>query len=307
MAENNYHRLARVGPGYAGVSLDLWGTLLSNNPKTKPCMFEAYRHILGITQVPFEVLDAAYRSADKYTDLINLTTGENYGLRERLTLALRLVSYDPAYRAEESLVEEHLAELQEAQDRIALELPPRLIHPSIPDALLHLRDEGVITAVASNTGSYPASLMRLLLDGPLDLAGCFTHYSFSDEVGAVKPFPLFYKHLLAGMGTEASLTVHIGDNPKADGEGSQAAGMVSVEVHKEDRHRRGIEHMLYALSCLKTGKWHPYLTPHLVKVAKRGSLTPATAPSDPEGQQAASQGATPPVEGQLPEERKEDA
>lgn len=288
----NYARLAALGSDFQGLSLDLWGTLLSNDSRTKPKLFEAYRQELGL-QVPFEFLDAAYRSADKFTDLINLTDGRNYGLEERLTIALKLVEAAghslPA--TPETLVEEHGEALNHIQDRVALELPPKLIHPSIPDALKHLREEGVVTAVASNTGSYPGRLMRLLL-AKVGLTGeCFDSYCFSNEVEAVKPFPQFFKALQEAMGTEPARTVHIGDNPKADGEGAQAAGQPFLEVHKDDRGKKGIEHMLYALHCLKTGQAHPSLDKHL-RAAAGDSLLAGESPEVPK---------------QLPEEKQENA
>lgn len=79
-------------------------------------------------------------------------------------------------------------------------------------------------AVICNTGRTPGSTARIILER-LGLAGYFTHFTFSNEVGVAKPHPEIFRRTLAALGLEATEAAHIGDDPRTDVKGARAVGM----------------------------------------------------------------------------------
>jgi FMN phosphatase YigB (HAD superfamily) len=57
-------------------------------------------------------------------------------------------------------------------------------------------------------------------------------YSWSFEVGAVKPDPRIYEHALSTLGVDAARTLFVGDTPEADLHGPRRAGMRACLVDR---------------------------------------------------------------------------
>lgn len=80
------------------------------------------------------------------------------------------------------------------------------------------------TAVCSNLAlDYaPAALSHI----PLHIAEIMLSY----EVGAVKPEPAIFRHLLDMLGMPAARVLFVGDSKKADIDGAAACGLQSMHI-----------------------------------------------------------------------------
>lgn len=83
--------------------------------------------------------------------------------------------------------------------------------------------------VISDSGLSCGKTLRefLIRDGLID---CFTHLSFSDEVGVSKPHPRIFHHTLDRLGAQPHEAVHIGDLTRSDIAGAKAIGMQAVRL-----------------------------------------------------------------------------
>lgn len=88
------------------------------------------------------------------------------------------------------------------------------------DILSNLKDHGVKLAVVSN---FDTRLRKLLKD--LNVVHLFDAMIVSAEVGYEKPDAKIFEAALDQICVEKEMAVHVGDDPKADREGANAAGI----------------------------------------------------------------------------------
>jgi HAD superfamily hydrolase (TIGR01509 family) len=119
----------------------------------------------------------------------------------------------------------------------ALLVPPAVDTGARP-ALEHLRSQGLLLAVVSNTMRTPGATLCKILDR-FGLLGCFAHTTFSDEVGVRKPHPEIFALTLRVLRVEAGAAVHVGDDPVLDVVGARDAGLRVVQVTSASRKARG--------------------------------------------------------------------
>lgn len=100
------------------------------------------------------------------------------------------------------------------------------LYPDARDTLLHCRRLGYENYILSNNYPELPDVVRVL-----GLADLINGYAVSSHAGYDKPRPEFFAYAkrLAG---DADLYYMIGDNPVADVEGGNAAGMHTILVHK---------------------------------------------------------------------------
>ncbi|MEO8850426.1 MAG: HAD family hydrolase [Allobranchiibius sp.] len=203
------------------LSLDIWGTLIGSDPAFKPARNELLRAAFA-PAVSLADFDAALRAADRDSDELSMSTGRDVGFDARVELTLARLDVSCTGLTGRS------AELMQQQAVLALAHPPRPLTPLLP---------GLLTAVAaqmpvvltSNTGMLPGVLMRKLLR----LAGFEVDdlsMIFSNEVGAAKPAREIFAVAVAAVGVSAEQVLHIGDNPIADVQGGQNAGLMTLLV-----------------------------------------------------------------------------
>ena len=118
--------------------------------------------------------------------------------------------------------------LLNAYSQPALLVPPT-VDPGAAAALETLRARGYTLAVVSNTMRTPGAALRKLLER-FQLAHCFSHVTFSDEVGVRKPSPRIFQLTLEAVGGDPASSVHVGDDSILDVEGARAAQMRVVQV-----------------------------------------------------------------------------
>lgn len=121
-----------------------------------------------------------------------------------------------------------LAELVDAYSRPALLVPPA-VADGAREALTTLAARGYTLAVVSNTMRTPGTTLRELL-ARYRLLDCFTHATFSDEVGVRKPDPRIFELTLAAVAGGPATALHVGDDPVLDVEGARRAGMRVIQV-----------------------------------------------------------------------------
>lgn len=141
-----------------------------------------------------------------------------------------------------------LGALVEAYGRPALLAPPRVDEGALP-ALRTLCARGYTLAVVSNTMRTPGAILRRLLDR-YGLLGCFTHTTFSDEVGVRKPAPAIFALALEAVGGEPATAVHVGDDPVLDVQGARAAGMRVIQVTSAARPEPAPDGTIRGLAAL---------------------------------------------------------
>jgi FMN phosphatase YigB (HAD superfamily) len=100
------------------------------------------------------------------------------------------------------------------------------VDPKAVSALHQLKREGARLGLLSNS-PYPASLMREMLAGQ-GLQQPFDAIVFSSEVGVRKPAPQAFASLLDRLGSAPEESWFVGDEWKADIEGSAGAGMTPI-------------------------------------------------------------------------------
>jgi HAD superfamily hydrolase (TIGR01509 family) len=108
--------------------------------------------------------------------------------------------------------------LATAQQALADEISSIRLFPDTTTIIARLRDANVRVGLCSNLASpYGDAVKRLLpvLDA----------YTWSYDVGAVKPDPVIYQHILDQLGCPAKQVLFIGDTPAADVDGPRAFGM----------------------------------------------------------------------------------
>ncbi|MEQ1862965.1 MAG: HAD-IA family hydrolase [Chthoniobacteraceae bacterium] len=81
--------------------------------------------------------------------------------------------------------------------------------------------------------------LRFILD-ELALTPLFRHVVISSEVGADKPDPWIFEHALALVGVQPHEALHVGDEPAADWEGAERAGL---QVFRLKRPELTLEHL----------------------------------------------------------------
>ena len=93
------------------------------------------------------------------------------------------------------------------------------VAPAAVTALTAIRFLGIKVAALSNADAR----MHAVLAGK-GLTRLFDGVFLSDETGCAKPEPKAYAHAARQLGVALSAMVHVGDDPKEDGEGARDAG-----------------------------------------------------------------------------------
>lgn len=103
----------------------------------------------------------------------------------------------------------------------------RVFDDVIP-ALTELKRQGFRLGVISNFDSRLDDVLR-----GCELAEFFDSVHISTRVGAAKPDPLLFDAALAHHRIEASQAWHVGDSPREDFEGAQAAGLRGILLNRQ--------------------------------------------------------------------------
>jgi HAD superfamily hydrolase (TIGR01549 family) len=208
------------------VTFDFWQTLADDSPD----------NLAAQTRLRLDALHAALTDAGVGLGRADVEVGYQ---RSQALLESRFwdLHRDPAFPEQVALVLDCVApgaaarvtgsnwhRLLRGYAEPVLRLPPVLC-PGAAEAVRALAARGVALGVVSNTGRTPGAVLRRYLQRQ----GLLPHFhalSFSDEVGVRKPDGEIFRRTAGKLGAFAPGEIaHIGDNPDADVEGAQAAGM----------------------------------------------------------------------------------
>ncbi len=108
--------------------------------------------------------------------------------------------------------------------RVTAEVCSVAMRPGMADIWNELRGQGLKLALCSNLASPFGTVIRHILPDVPDVEG------LSCKVGAIKPEPAIYAHVLDGLRLDPEKVLFVGDTASADIEGPQAAGMRAIHV-----------------------------------------------------------------------------
>jgi putative hydrolase of the HAD superfamily len=211
------------------VTVDLWGTLVVDNPAAD----ERYRRerLAGLEnalvrvgfRVPAADLARAYSESGRHLARI-WRKWRDVPVERHVTLLLQAVN--PSLPG--SVGPEALAALVEAYSNPALLAPPSL-DEGAAKALDALTQRGIVIGLVSNTARTPGAVLRTILrrHGVLER---FKATIFSDECGIRKPDPAIFDIALKQLDVSRKETVHVGDDPVLDVEGARTAGLRVIQL-----------------------------------------------------------------------------
>ncbi|MGW7515652.1 HAD family hydrolase [Streptomyces sp. NPDC054796] len=100
------------------------------------------------------------------------------------------------------------------------------LYPDVRPALAALRETGLWLGIAGNQTVRAGGILRELFTGDVDLTGT------SDDWGASKPDPEFFRRLAQVVPAEAEEILYVGDRVDNDLRPGAAAGMHTALIHR---------------------------------------------------------------------------
>lgn len=217
---------------YKHYSFDLWLTLIKSNPLFKKHRSFFFYQNFNIQNKPLEEVEFIFRKVDLVCNSINEKTEKNIDADEMYLMVISMIS---DYKL--SLAEIDLEGLYQQMEALLFEFLPVIYCNKTTEVLAHLKETGCSASILSNTGFISGVTLRKVLC-QLDMAKYFEYQIYSDEVGLSKPnqklFQLMINRICSFRQINPSEIIHIGDNPVADIEGANAAGINSLLVNSNN-------------------------------------------------------------------------
>lgn len=189
----------------------------------------------SIPEKTLKEVEETFRKVDSVCNRINEKTGFN--IRSEEMYMMVIYELNPNISADEVDLKHLYMEVEE----ILWKNLPELLNESVPQILenLRLRNPHATVGILSNTGFIKGETLRNVLC-KLELDKYFDFQLYSDEIGFSKPNPDFFGLMLDRVRDKHVSSVilpsdilHVGDNFKADIEGSRMAGMDGFWVSSE--------------------------------------------------------------------------
>jgi HAD superfamily hydrolase (TIGR01509 family) len=124
--------------------------------------------------------------------------------------------------------------LGKIEDDLHNELMKVELYPESADVLLHLRNRGIKIGLCSNLAAPYAVPVKSLL--PFELES----YSWSFEVGYIKPEYQMYQHVCDSLNLPANQILFVGDTVAADITGPAKFGMQSIHIDRDHHPNSGL-------------------------------------------------------------------
>lgn len=204
---------------YQHFSFDMWLTLIRSHPDFKEARARWLKQFLGISQ-PLQEVQHILRSVDLEANALSERTGKHLYAEDLFAEIFRRLGVQQISFSWPDFWEQH--------DALFLSYRPQLINPEVGHFLNHLCAQGKTVSLLSNTAFIRGNLLHQVLEY-YGLASYFAFELYSDELGNAKPNPLVfeeaYQRAFALRPLHKNQFVHIGDNPIADVQGAQQAGL----------------------------------------------------------------------------------
>jgi putative hydrolase of the HAD superfamily len=222
---------------YHHYSFDLWLTLIKSNPEYKLERTRVFHRDFNPAGKSIEEVAKAFRTVDLMCNAINESTGKNIDADEMHLMVISLINDNLL-----NLYEIDTVKLHADMEALVLNHMPVIYSPVTIEVLDHLKQKGDCTmSLLSNTGFIKgATLKKILVELKMDQY--FDFQLYSDEVGMSKPNPALFNLMLQHIkqvNPQKEITlnniIHIGDNPKADVGGANAAGIKSLLINSNNQ------------------------------------------------------------------------
>lgn len=190
--------------------------------------------LVGIRAVVFDVFGTLVSITSKrrpYAQLISRASpGKNTSGKEMATLVMS-TNMDLAETAELLECAVSIDDLTTLEHELALELMSIEPYPEMLETIKKLKDRGLAIGLCSNLAAPYAPSVKGLLPFTLD------SYSWSFDVGAIKPDARIYANVCQQLGLLPQQILFIGDTYAADYLGPTTFGMHALHL---DRQSNGI-------------------------------------------------------------------
>jgi HAD superfamily hydrolase (TIGR01493 family) len=112
------------------------------------------------------------------------------------------------------------------QDELQRELDSMRLFPEVHEVLWELKNKGLKIGICSNLAAPYAELTRLLVPHEVDA------FSWSFEVGALKPSQAIYNHACQALGCHPGSVLMVGDKEDEDFLGPLRVGMQAMRLRR---------------------------------------------------------------------------
>jgi len=211
------------------VTFDLWDTLVaddSDEPKRKARglrskreerRYQVWRALDDADAIDPAIVSLAYDVAEAGFNMVWKEQHINWTVAQRLRVILNGLGRSLPDSVFQRLVADH--------GRMEVAIPPDPID-GVEAALERLSGRYKL-AVVSDAIVTPGTGLRAMLKGH-DLAGYFSAFAFSDEVGHSKPHRSMFDSAAGQLGVGLDEIVHIGDRDHNDVRGPHALGVKAI-------------------------------------------------------------------------------
>jgi putative hydrolase of the HAD superfamily len=211
------------------VTFDLWDTLVaddSDEPKRKARglrskreerRYQVWRALDDADAIDPAIVSLAYDVAEAGFNMVWKEQHINWTVAQRLRVILNGLGRSLPDSVFQRLVADH--------GRMEVAIPPDPID-GVTTALEQLSGRYKL-AVVSDAIVTPGTGLRAILKGH-DLAGYFSGFAFSDEVGHSKPHRSMFESAAGQLGVGLDEIVHIGDRDHNDVKGPHALGAKAI-------------------------------------------------------------------------------
>lgn len=218
---------------YRHYSFDVWQTLIRSNPgfrATRTAYFADRYNPNGYDLVEVE---RRMKEADIICTRINERVGKNIDALELILLMMERLGVDL-----ETVTSAEVQETEVVVQNLFREHPPILTDTDLPEILQTLRQRGATLSLLSNTGLIRGGGLSEFFKS-VGLGELLAFELYSDEVMLSKPNPAFFARLFQEARTlpeqqasplQPNQILHVGDNPLADRDGAEAAGLQALLI-----------------------------------------------------------------------------
>lgn len=219
---------------YHHYSFDLWLTLIKSNPYFKIERTKIFHRDFNPGGKSIDEVAKAFRQVDLMCNAVNENTGKNIDADEMYLMVISIINDNQL-----NIADIDTAKLYQDMEKLLFYYLP-VVYSSVTIATLrHLKQkEDVTFSLLSNTGFIKGATLRKVLV-ELKLSEYFDFQLYSDEVGMSKPNPALFALMLQQINTNRDIDlnniIHVGDNPQADVEGANAAGIKSLLINSNNQ------------------------------------------------------------------------
>lgn len=222
---------------YKHYSFDLWLTLIKSNPLFKEMRAQYFFEHFNRQGMSIEEVGSIIKGVDKMCNSVNEKVGYNIDAFEMYTMVLHHLEYDF-----KNFQFRDIHSIYHNVEQIYFKYPPEFYDNDTKRVLEELKfNQRATLSILSNTGFIKSHTLKQFLV-KTGLGRYFDFQIYSDEVGLSKPNEQLFRHMTNAVHAMRqhhpvidSEIIHIGDNPLADIQGAEKAGIDSFLINSNDK------------------------------------------------------------------------